>query len=82
MMEKVELGEQKPRRTDAEIAQQCPWAVVGKPADRKRNVITSLALESPVQEAHNIKLQTPSSALSLTPLNLLGSWYQLYYSIF
>lgn len=57
MMEKVELGEQKPRRTDAEIAEQCPWAVVGKPADRKRNVITSLALESPVQEAHNIKLQ-------------------------
>ena len=57
MMEKVELGEMKPRKTAEEIAAECPWAIVGKPASRNRNIITSLALESPVQEAHNIKLQ-------------------------
>lgn len=57
MMEKVELREQQPRRAAEQIAQECPWAIVGKPASRKQNVITSLALESPVQEAVNKKLQ-------------------------
>ena len=57
MMEKVELGEMKPRWTEAQIREKCPWAVCGKSADRKRNVITSLALDAHVQEAHNIKLQ-------------------------
>ena len=58
MMEKVELGEMKPRWTEAQIREKCPWAVCGKSADRKRNVITSLALDAHVQEAHNIKLQS------------------------
>ncbi len=57
MMEKVELGEMKPRWTAEQIREKCPWAVTGKTSDRSRNVITSLALDAHVQEAHNIKLQ-------------------------
>lgn len=57
MMEKVELRDIKPRRTNEQIVKECPWATTGKTADRKGNVITSLALESPVQEAFNKKLQ-------------------------
>ena len=57
MMEKVEIHETKPRRTDEEIIRTCPWATTGKKADRPRNIITSLALESDVQEATNLRLQ-------------------------
>lgn len=58
MMEKVEFKPTKARRTDEEIHKLCEsWACLGKPASRKRNIITSLALEAPVQEAFNIKLQ-------------------------
>lgn len=57
MMEKVELRPIKPRWSDAEIKEISPWATVGKPADRKQNVITSLALDANVQEAFNLKLQ-------------------------
>ena len=56
MMEKVELGEMKPRRTDEEVRQQGPWALTGKKG-RDRNIITSLALDPHVQEQKNIKLQ-------------------------
>jgi len=52
MMEKVELDEQIPRSTE-----ELPWCSIGKTADRERNVITSLALESEKQEKHNFKLQ-------------------------
>ncbi len=57
MMEKVLVGEQKTRRTEEEIIRTCPWATTGKTPDRERNIITSLNLESHVQENHNIKLQ-------------------------
>ena len=58
MMEKVELRPIKPRRTQEEIIAQCgDWALTGKTADRKRNIITSLALDPNVMSAHNIKLQ-------------------------
>lgn len=57
MMEKVELGEQRQRRTAQEVAEQCPWALTGKTAGRNRNIITSLALDPNVQEKVNIKLQ-------------------------
>lgn len=57
MMEKVILPEQKPRRTDEEVAEQCPWAVTGKPKTRERNIITSLELTSEVMEEINIHLQ-------------------------
>lgn len=57
MMEKVELQEQRPRFTEEEIIKNTPWATTGKTANRERNIITSLNLDSSVQENHNIHLQ-------------------------
>lgn len=57
MMEKVELHPVKPRRTDEEILQTAPWATTGKPSSRERNIITSLSLDSDVQEKFNQKLK-------------------------
>lgn len=57
MMEKVVLPEQRPRRTDEEVRRQCPWAVNGRKEGRKRNVITSLELESAKMEIINHRLQ-------------------------
>jgi 2-oxoglutarate ferredoxin oxidoreductase subunit alpha len=58
MMEKVYLPDPIPRRTDEEVIRECPWATTGKPASRERNIITSLNLDSAVQEKHNIDIQT------------------------
>lgn len=58
MMEKVELQEQKPRWTAEDIkGLHDKWATTGKTTDRERNIITSLNLESAVQEKHNHHLQ-------------------------
>lgn len=58
MMEKVVLPEQRPRRTEEEIRSQCPWAVTGKDHGRtKRNVVTSLELDSAVMEKNNERFQ-------------------------
>jgi len=57
MMEKVELPDQLPRRTDEELIRECPWATTGKPATRERNIITSLDLDPSKQEKHNHLLQ-------------------------
>jgi 2-oxoglutarate/2-oxoacid ferredoxin oxidoreductase subunit alpha len=57
MMEKVEIGEQKVRLTDAQVKERCPWATTGKDANRERNIITSLDLDSSQQEKFNHKLQ-------------------------
>ncbi len=57
MMEKVVLPPQRKRRTDAEIAEQCPWAVTGKPSTRSRNVMTTLELDPAVMEEINNRLQ-------------------------
>jgi len=57
MMEKVLLADPIPRRTDEELIKECPWATTGKPKTRERNIITSLNLDSAVQEKHNIHLQ-------------------------
>lgn len=57
MMEKVVLPEQRPRRTDEQIAEQCPWAVTGKNGRKHRNVVTSLELESPKMEENNLRFQ-------------------------
>ena len=57
MMEKVKLPAFKRRRTEAEIRKQCPWATLGKPADRKPNVITTLELDSHKMEINNLRLQ-------------------------
>jgi 2-oxoglutarate ferredoxin oxidoreductase subunit alpha len=57
VMEKVEIGEYKPRWTDEYIAKTYPWAATGKPASRAYNIITSLQLESAKQELVNLRLQ-------------------------
>jgi 2-oxoglutarate ferredoxin oxidoreductase subunit alpha len=56
MMEKVEIGEQKPRMTEEEIKEKYPWATTGKTKDRERNIITSLELDSAKMEQFNRKL--------------------------
>ena len=56
MMEKVVLPEPRPRRTDEEIIEQCPWAYTGCKG-RKPVVITSLELDPAVMEQRNIHLQ-------------------------
>lgn len=57
MMEKVVLPPFKPRRTEEEILQQCPWASTGRPKNRPCNVLTSLELKSEVMEVRNLHLQ-------------------------
>lgn len=52
MMEKVYLKPQMERSTEI-----LPWATTGKPAERERNIITSLELDSKKQEIFNHKLQ-------------------------
>ncbi|MCF8218192.1 MAG: 3-methyl-2-oxobutanoate dehydrogenase subunit VorB [Bacteroidales bacterium] len=57
MMEKVELTEEKQRRSHEEVIKQCPWATTGKTPDRDHNVITSLELDATKQEQVNHKIQ-------------------------
>ena len=57
MMEKVRLPEQRRRRTDLEVREQCPWATLGKTPDRAPNVITSLELDSAMMEKNNERFQ-------------------------
>ena len=57
MMEKVVLPAQKPRRTKAEVIEQCPWAATGKAKDRKPNIITSLELKPEAMEINNLRFQ-------------------------
>lgn len=57
MMEKVVLPPQRPRRTEAEIREQCPWAACGKGGRDHRNVITSLELDSAKMEVNNHRFQ-------------------------
>ena len=64
MMEKVVLAPQRPRKTDEEIAAECrSGATYGKPADRKRNIVTSLELQSEKMEIINKRLQEKYKAL-------------------
>lgn len=51
MMEKVDLPDPKPYRPNK------PWATTGKAANRERNIITSLYIQSEVMEEVNNKLQ-------------------------
>ena len=57
MMEKVVLPPQKPRRTEEEIKQECPWASIGRTPARAPNIITSLELKPEVMELRNQHLQ-------------------------
>lgn len=57
MMEKVVLPPARKRRTDKEIARQCPWAVTGHSKGRKPNVLTTLELDSAKMEVNNERFQ-------------------------
>ena len=57
MMEKVVLPEQRPRLTDEQVRKRCPWAAMGRTPDRKRNVVTSLELDSARMEDNNLRFQ-------------------------
>lgn len=57
MMEKVVLPPYRPRRTEAQIREQCPWALQGKPKGRKPNILTSLELSPAVMEDNNLRFQ-------------------------
>ncbi len=57
MMEKVVLFDPIPRRTEAELISQNPWAATGKPKTREHIIITSLDLDPAGQERVNLKLQ-------------------------
>jgi 2-oxoglutarate ferredoxin oxidoreductase subunit alpha len=64
MMEKVVLPDFKPRRTDEEIEKECPWAAVGKPKNRKPNIITSLELQPDAMEQNNLRFQAKYKAIA------------------
>jgi len=58
MMEKVELADFKPRWTKEEIADKWgDWATSGKPNSRKKNIVTSLEMDSDKMEANNLRFQ-------------------------
>lgn len=58
MMEKVVLPPYKPRRTEEEIARECPWASNGHGLNQRGSqVITSLELEPNKMELKNLHLQ-------------------------
>lgn len=57
MMEKVVLPPVKPRRTEEEVARECPWATIGRPSSRQPNILTSLELKPEVMEERNTILQ-------------------------
>lgn len=66
MMEKVVLPPYSPRRTNEEVAEQQPWATVGKPATRGSNIITSLELDPAVMEANNLRFQAKYKQIEAT----------------
>mgnify|MGYP000998966840 FL=1 len=57
MMEKVVMPPFRPRKTEAEIIAECPWAAQGKLKSRKANVITSLELDPAKMEENNLRFQ-------------------------
>jgi 2-oxoglutarate ferredoxin oxidoreductase subunit alpha len=57
MMEKVILPPFRPRKTEAEIRRESPWAVQGKLKQNKVNVITSLELDPAIMEENNNRFQ-------------------------
>ena len=58
MMERVVLPPSKPRRTEQQIAEECPWAANGHGLkQRGPNILTSLELDPAVMEERNLHLQ-------------------------
>lgn len=75
MMEKVVLPPARARRTDEEIAAQCPWAVTGKNGRGHSNVMTTLELNSELMEKHNENYQKTYRVLEENEVR-----YQEYYT--
>lgn len=75
MMEKVVLPPVRARRTDEEIAQQCPWAVTGKNGRGHANVMTTLELDSALMEKHNERYQSTYRLIEQNEVR-----YQEYYT--
>ena len=57
MMEKLVRPPFKPRRTEAQIQEECPWATNGRKKERQPNILTSLELDSAIMEKKNLHLQ-------------------------
>lgn len=57
MMEKVKLPDYRPRRTEQQIREECPWATLGKTKERGPNIITSLELDAALMEKNNERFQ-------------------------
>ena len=57
MMEKVIRPPFRPRKTEAQIREESPWAVQGKLKQNKVNVITSLELDPAAMEENNKRFQ-------------------------
>ncbi len=66
MMEKVVLPPYRPRRTEEEIKEQCPWATFGRTPNRQPNILTSLELKPEAMEKHNIHLQQKYATIKET----------------
>jgi len=66
MMEKVVLPPFKPRRTEEQIAKECPWATTGRTGMRKPNIITSLELRSEEMEQNNLRIQAKYRVIEKT----------------
>ena len=75
MMEKVVLPEPRPRRTDEQIAEQCPWAATGKSKRGHRNVVTSLELDSALMEKNNERFQRTYAEIERNEVR-----YETYYT--
>ena len=64
MMEKVILPPIKPRRTEEQIAEECPWATNGHGLkNRKPNILSSLELDPAIMEERNLHLQKKYDAI-------------------
>ena len=64
MMEKVILPPIKPRRTEEQIAEECPWATNGHgQKNRKPNILSSLELDPAIMEERNLHLQKKYDAI-------------------
>lgn len=63
MMEKVVLPPQRPRRTQQQIEEQCPWAATGRHGRPHRNVVTSLELDPALMEKNNERFQRTYAAI-------------------
>lgn len=72
MMEKVVLPPFRKRRTDEEIAEQCPWAATGKGARRHRNIITSLEMDPASMEVNNQRLQDTYRRIAENEVRYVG----------